>query len=257
MRALTVPTLNYLHLYINILPFLLLYSMLYTSQTSSSSSVVMSISSFQLKDSFEVSFFVPLDFLTTGPSPSSYMHALKNQTTQKQTKKQLTPAMSYFCVHLFRKMFGKHFLYFLSPFHNILYSLEPIPISLNSYYSIKTSPDKVIHELRDAKSNGNFSLLIFVSGTTTANTTCSYGCFKAYRLLGIKGTSSGDLTYSIMKWFSSKEPACQEMWVQPLGQEDLLEKQMATHCSIIAWKIPQTEKPDGLQSMWSQRVRYN
>ena len=82
-------------------------------------------------------------------------------------------------------------------------------------------------------------------------------CFKAYRLLGIKGTSSGDLTYSIMKWYSSKEPACQEMWVQPLGQEDLLEKQMATHCSIIAWKIPQTEKPDGLQSMWSQRVRYD
>ena len=85
--------------------------------------------------------------------------------------------MSYFCVRLFRKMFGKHLLYFLSPFHYILYSLEPIPISLNSYYSIKTSPDKVIHELQDAKSNGNFSLLVFVSGTTTANTTCSYVLF--------------------------------------------------------------------------------
>jgi len=47
-----------------------------------------------------------------------------------------------------------------------------------------------------------------------------------------------------------------EMWeirIQPLGQEDLLEKGMATHCSILAWKIPWTEEPGGLQSMGSQR----
>ena len=43
-------------------------------------------------------------------------------------------------------------------------------------------------------------------------------------------------------------------WVQSLGQEDPLEKEMATHSSILAWKIPWTEEPDGLQSMGLQRV---
>ena len=43
-------------------------------------------------------------------------------------------------------------------------------------------------------------------------------------------------------------PAMQETWVRFLGQEDLLEKGMATHSSILAWKIPWTEGPDGLQS---------
>ena len=51
-------------------------------------------------------------------------------------------------------------------------------------------------------------------------------------------------------------PAMQETWVQSLGQEDLLEKEMATHCSILAWRIPWTEGPGGLQSMGSQRVRH-
>ena len=40
-----------------------------------------------------------------------------------------------------------------------------------------------------------------------------------------------------------------ETKVQSLGQEDTLEKEMATHCNILAWKIPWTEEPDGLQSM--------
>ena len=47
------------------------------------------------------------------------------------------------------------------------------------------------------------------------------------------------------------------MWetrVRALGQEDPLEKEIATHSSILAWKIPQTEEPGGLQSMGSQRV---
>ena len=52
-------------------------------------------------------------------------------------------------------------------------------------------------------------------------------------------------------------PAMQETWVRSLGQEDPLEKEMATHSSILVWKIPWTEEPDGLQSMGSQRVRYN
>ena len=51
--------------------------------------------------------------------------------------------------------------------------------------------------------------------------------------------------------------AMQETWVQSLGWEDPLEKGMATHSSILAWWIPQTEQPGGLQSMGSQRVRHD
>ena len=46
-------------------------------------------------------------------------------------------------------------------------------------------------------------------------------------------------------------------WVWSLGQEDPLEKEMATHSSILAWRIPWTEKPGGLQSMGLQRVRHD
>ena len=52
-------------------------------------------------------------------------------------------------------------------------------------------------------------------------------------------------------------PAMQETWVRSLGQEDPLEKEMATHSSTLAWKIPWTEKPGRLQSMGSQRVRHD
>ena len=52
-------------------------------------------------------------------------------------------------------------------------------------------------------------------------------------------------------------PARQETWVQSLGPEDLLEKEMATHSSILAWRIPWTEEPGELQSMRSHRVRHN
>ena len=52
-------------------------------------------------------------------------------------------------------------------------------------------------------------------------------------------------------------PAIQETWVQSLGQEDPLEKDMATHSSILAWRIPWTEEPGRLQSVELQRVRHN
>ena len=52
-------------------------------------------------------------------------------------------------------------------------------------------------------------------------------------------------------------PAMEETWVQSLGQEDPLEKGMATHFSILAWRIPHTEEPGGLQSMGSQQVGHN
>ena len=52
-------------------------------------------------------------------------------------------------------------------------------------------------------------------------------------------------------------PARQETWVPSLGGEDPLEKGMATHSSILAWKIPWTEEPGGLQSIGSQRIGLN
>ena len=52
-------------------------------------------------------------------------------------------------------------------------------------------------------------------------------------------------------------PAMQETQVQSLGQEDPLEKEMAIHSSILAWRIPWTEEPGGLQSMGLQRVGYD
>ena len=52
-------------------------------------------------------------------------------------------------------------------------------------------------------------------------------------------------------------PTMQETWIRSLGQEDLVEKETATHSSILAWKIPWTEEPGRLQSMGSQRVGYD
>ena len=52
-------------------------------------------------------------------------------------------------------------------------------------------------------------------------------------------------------------PAMQEMQIRSLCQEDPLEKEVATPSSTLAWKIPCTEEPGGLQSMGSQRVRHN
>ena len=52
-------------------------------------------------------------------------------------------------------------------------------------------------------------------------------------------------------------PSMRETWVRSLDQEDLLEKEMATHSSILAWRIPGTEEPGGLPSMGSHRVRHD
>ena len=52
-------------------------------------------------------------------------------------------------------------------------------------------------------------------------------------------------------------PAMQETWVQSLGRKELLEKEMATHSSILAWEITWTEESGGLQPMRSQRVGHN
>ena len=61
-----------------------------------------------------------------------------------------------------------------------------------------------------------------------------------HRYLYLKGFLGGSVV---------KNPAMHEMWVQSLGREDPLEKEMVTHSSILAWEIPWTEEPGGLQSM--------
>ena len=66
------------------------------------------------------------------------------------------------------------------------------------------------------------------------------------------------LLYGLPLWLTVKNlPAMQETWVLSLGQEDPLEKRMATHSSILAWRIPWTEEPGGLQSMVLQRVEHD
>ena len=52
-------------------------------------------------------------------------------------------------------------------------------------------------------------------------------------------------------------PAMPETWVRSLGQEDPLEKGMATHSSILVWESPRTEEPGGLHSLGSQRVKHD
>ena len=62
------------------------------------------------------------------------------------------------------------------------------------------------------------------------------------------------LTNKLVAQMVKNLSAVQETWVQSLDQEDPLEKGMVTYSSILAWRIPQTEEPGGLQPMRSQRV---
>ena len=68
--------------------------------------------------------------------------------------------------------------------------------------------------------------------------------------------SKGNLG-SLVAQMVKNQPAMQETWVRFLGWEDHLKKGMATHASILAWKIPWPEEPVGLQSMGSQRVGHD
>ena len=62
---------------------------------------------------------------------------------------------------------------------------------------------------------------------------------------------------SLVAQMVKRLPAMQETLVQSLGWEDPLEKEMAIHSSILAWKTPWMEEPHRLQSMWSQRVGHD
>ena len=69
--------------------------------------------------------------------------------------------------------------------------------------------------------------------------------------------TNGDKGVSLVAQTVTNLPAMQETWVRSLDREDPLEKKMATHSSILAWRIPRTEEPGGLQSMGWQRVGYD
>ena len=71
------------------------------------------------------------------------------------------------------------------------------------------------------------------------------------------GRPLGDAWDSMVAQKVKNLPAMRETWVQSLGGEDPLEKEMATHSCTLAWKIPWTEKPGRLQSMGLQRVRHD
>ena len=76
-------------------------------------------------------------------------------------------------------------------------------------------------------------------------------------VLGIERYLEASLVTSPVAQMVKNLPAMQETWVQSLGQDDPLEKKMATHSSILAGRIPWTEEPGRLQSMGSQRVGPN
>ena len=90
--------------------------------------------------------------------------------------------------------------------------------------------------------------------------TCSISVNKTSKsAFSVRAPFEISTTYQRLPWwFCGKESIyqCRDM-VQSLGQEDPLEKEMATHSSILAWEIPWAEEPGGLQSMGSQRVGHN
>ena len=65
------------------------------------------------------------------------------------------------------------------------------------------------------------------------------------------------LLFNMLSRLVKNLPAMQETWVQSLGWEDPLEKEMATHSSVLAWRNPGTVEPGGLLSMGSHRVGHN
>ena len=80
-----------------------------------------------------------------------------------------------------------------------------------------------------------------------------------YMLINCEGFYLGHtlMVSSLVAQMVKRLPGMQETWVRSLGWEDPLEKEMATHSSTLAWKIPWTEEPGKLPSMGSQRVGHN
>ena len=96
--------------------------------------------------------------------------------------------------------------------------------------------------------------------TNTCWQPCFYGWSRAFLLLILKSDRHIKEVYnlaSLMAQMVKRLSAVQETWVWSLGWENPLEKEMATHSSTLAWKIPWTEEPGRLQSVGSQGVRHD
>ena len=110
-----------------------------------------------------------------------------------------------------------------------------------------------------------YSIPWLVAASLQSLPSSSHGllCFCVFSLLLIRilvtgfRTCSQPLRASLVAQIVKNLPARQETWVWSLGREEPLKKGMAIHSSILAWRIPWTEKPGRLQSMGSQRVRHN
>ena len=107
-------------------------------------------------------------------------------------------------------------------------------------------------EARSVVVHGVIKSWTWVSNWTTKETLQSI--FSNLIALGLTSSSVGT---SLVAQMVKCLPTMRETRVQSLGWEDLLEKAMATHSSILAWKIPWTEEPGRLQSMGSQRVGHD
>ena len=81
-----------------------------------------------------------------------------------------------------------------------------------------------------------------------------FSIYQVFKDLSPSQTNSGT---SWVAQLVKNPPAMQETWVWSLGWEDPLEEDMATHSSILAWRIPRTEEPGWLLSMWSQRIGHD
>ena len=118
-----------------------------------------------------------------------------------------------------------------------------------------------------------FCIILFVSFCLLLLILLAYGCFTMLLFFAVQQNESAICIHiSLLFWIfvpfrsgfpgsDGKESACSEGapgdLVQSLGWEDPLEKELATHSSILAWRTPWTEEPGGLQSMESQRVRHD
>ena len=95
---------------------------------------------------------------------------------------------------------------------------------------------------------------IFLGSKMTANSDCSH---KIKRRLFLGRKAMTNLVASLVAQWVKRLPAMWETQVQSLGREVSLEKEMASHSTTFAWKIPWTEEPSRLQSMGSQRVGHD
>ena len=131
----------------------------------------------------------------------------------------------------------------------------PFPFAISYWYLHKDIPNQ---EMFDAKAISFHPPPGYAGWSFTWNTPS--GARQRMWCLQPNKSWKSQLYYFLVVTVVKNPPAMQEMketQVHSLNQEDPLEEELATHPSILAWRIPWTEEPDGLQSMGSQRVGHD